>query len=321
MKIFAVYFLALFVIPGLSWWENGHMLVAQVAKLDLLQNHPEVYPYAEDTALLLAPFTFNLSTSFIESAVWPDDIKRTGWNFWDDWHFLDRPYDPSGEFSPQNDGEANSPWGINQTLTVLMDNVSYANITIEKSMMIRMLMHLVGDMHQPLHNTEYYSIEFPDGDQGGNLINVTLWDGEQTELHYFWDSIAEELGTYNRPLNQSSFEFFEEYGLGLMKDFPRSIFVDELNITDPVGWSWGVHLQAVEYAYNLLPSTFVITKDYQTIAYQVCRNNLALAGYRLSDMIWYALGNQIPPRNSTNSTTTESDNEGAPSFGLLSLLD
>jgi len=139
-----------------AWWENGHMIVANIAKLDLLANHPEVYPYAENMALLIAPFTFNLSNSFIESAVWADDIKNVGWNFWDNWHFTNRPYDPSGEYF-QPDEESDSLWGINQTLTVLMSNSSLANITMEKSMMLRLLMHIVGDMHQPLHNAEYYS--------------------------------------------------------------------------------------------------------------------------------------------------------------------
>jgi len=268
-----------------------------------LARHPEVYPYAEDTALLIAPFTFNLSNSFIESAVWPDDIKNLGWEFWNPWHFIDRGYDPSGEFYVA-DSEDDGPWAINQTLLVLMSNSSYANITIEKSMMLRMMMHIIGDMHQPLHSAEYYSSLFPNGDMGGNLINIT-WDGEVTELHAFWDSAAEELGQdFDRPLNDSSFQFFEEYGLGLMKDFPRSVFDGQLNNTDANEWTFEVYLQAVEYAYNLLPANYNVTDAYQKIAYQVCRNNLALGGYRLADMIWYSLGTQIPPiyANSTNDS-------------------
>jgi len=59
----------------------------------------------------------------------------------------------------------------------------------------------------------------------------------------------------------------------------------------------------VEYSYDLLPGDFTITADYEDIAYEVCRNNLALGGYRLADMIIYALGNQIP--NTTQQTYTE----------------
>jgi len=290
----ALVIFAMCIAPSLSWWENGHMLVAQIAKLDLLQNNPEVYPYAEQTALLVTNYTFGLSTSFIEAAVWADDIKNIGWNFWDNWHFIDRPYDPSGLFVP-TDVEDTSPWAINQTLTVLTSNVSNAaNLTLEKSMMLRMMMHIIGDMHQPLHNAEYYSALYVDGDLGGNLINVT-WDGEATELHAFWDSIAETLPTYTRPLNESSLQFFENYGVGLMQEFPRSAFAVELAIDDPQTWTNQVFLQAVEYAYELLPSDFILTTTYQQTTYEVCRRNIALAGYRLSDKIVEALGNQTVP--------------------------
>ena len=43
---------------------------------------------------------------------------------------------------------------------------------VEKAIMIRFLLHLVGDIHQPLHNIDQVSEKFPDGDQGGNLIYV-----------------------------------------------------------------------------------------------------------------------------------------------------
>jgi hypothetical protein len=35
------------------------------------------------------------------------------------------------------------------------------------------LLHLVGDVHQPLHATSRYSAAFPDGDEGGNRAKVT----------------------------------------------------------------------------------------------------------------------------------------------------
>jgi hypothetical protein len=306
--------------PTLAWWENGHMLVAQIAKLDLLENHPEIYPYAEEIALMLGPFTFSLSDTFIEAAVWPDDVKNIGWNFWDAWHFIDRPYDPEGEFmpNPTMTTATDSPFAINQSLTVLMNNTGLVNATMEKSMMMRMLMHVVGDMHQPLHNAEYFSAAFPTGDLGGNLINITLADGEATELHFFWDSIAEEMGTYNRPLNATSVQFFEEYGKGLMTEFPRSAFVVELNISSPANWSYAIYQQAVDYAYDLLPADHVITEEYQSVAYNVCRNNLALAGYRLSDMIVLALAGQVP--NTTKSTESEKQYEAAPTFGFINLI-
>lgn len=41
---------------------------------------------------------YPIDNDFVTSAVWADDIKNSSMNFWDDWHFYDRPYNPSGEF-------------------------------------------------------------------------------------------------------------------------------------------------------------------------------------------------------------------------------
>ena len=48
--------------------------------------------------------------------------------------------------------------------------------------MARFLLHLVGDIHQPLHSTSMYNSTFKKGDMGGNkihyflgnLINITI---------------------------------------------------------------------------------------------------------------------------------------------------
>ncbi len=45
-------------------------------------------------------------------------------------------------------------------------------------------------MHQPLHCTSRFSKSQPDGDQGGNLVFVTLGSGAGRNLHSFWDDIV-----------------------------------------------------------------------------------------------------------------------------------
>ena len=36
--------------------------------------------------------------------------------------------------------------------------------------MARLLLHFVGDIHQPLHGVQYFSTKYPNGDKGGNDI-------------------------------------------------------------------------------------------------------------------------------------------------------
>ncbi len=47
-------------------------------------------------------------------------------------------------------------------------------------------MHLVGDIHQPLHSTALFSVDrFPEGDRGGNDIHLV----HGRNLHALWDNI------------------------------------------------------------------------------------------------------------------------------------
>ncbi len=80
-----------------------------------------------------------------------------------------------------------------------VDCVNRANKTLsnddgtnstEKAIMLRYLLHVVGDMHQPLHNANLYNLSLPTGDVGGNVENVTAPDGTVLNMHAFLDSGA-----------------------------------------------------------------------------------------------------------------------------------
>lgn len=67
-------------------------------------------------------------------------------------------------------------------------------------------MHVVGDIHQPLHNTNLFNETYPDGDLGGNRINVTTANNITIKLHNYFDSIALYQDPNNkiiRPLNEN----------------------------------------------------------------------------------------------------------------------
>lgn len=63
----------------------------------------------------------------------------------------------------------------------------------EKSMMLRYLIHVVGDMHQPLHAAELFDdVNFPRGDMGGNLFLID-YSKNISNLHKFMDSGADSI--------------------------------------------------------------------------------------------------------------------------------
>ena len=57
-----------------------------------------------------------------------------------------------------------------------------------KSMALRLLIHFMGDVHQPLHAANMYSKEFPEGDKGGNSIKLKYRYGANN-LHSVWDKV------------------------------------------------------------------------------------------------------------------------------------
>ena len=56
-----------------------------------------------------------------------------------------------------------------------------------KSFALCWLLHLVGDVHQPLHTAARFSRDLPDGDRGGNSVLLPARNGDKDTLHLYWD--------------------------------------------------------------------------------------------------------------------------------------
>jgi hypothetical protein len=60
---------------------------------------------------------------------------------------------------------------------------------IEKCFLLRYAVHIMGDLHQPLHTATLFDDKlFPNGDEGGNFFNITYKIGIEN-LHKLYDSI------------------------------------------------------------------------------------------------------------------------------------
>lgn len=74
-----------------SWWDVGHMLTAAIAEIRL--NQLDIYASGnfKEVTLSINHLCDNRTRTFIESAVWADDIKGRQYNMdiWNEWHFID----------------------------------------------------------------------------------------------------------------------------------------------------------------------------------------------------------------------------------------
>lgn len=74
---------------GKCWWDEGHMIVAQIAALDLKSTVPDAVQFFEDLTKVLESMRHGKINSFVGSATWPDLVKSYKLNLVDGWHFTD----------------------------------------------------------------------------------------------------------------------------------------------------------------------------------------------------------------------------------------
>lgn len=91
---------------------------------------------------------------------------------WNDWHFIDKPYVEDGVFSIINmtSTAVSATLDIQNAVKVLSFDIN--KTTAQRAMFSRYLIHVVGDIHQPLHSVSLYNQTFPSGDRGGNSLKI-----------------------------------------------------------------------------------------------------------------------------------------------------
>jgi len=168
---------------SLGYWDQGHMVVSQIG-FESISN-----PSARDrynTLMSALRFAYPNASSSLHAGAWMDDIKHEV-PYFNNWHYKDGPIYADDYSGPRNKQPPphNLVWAINTSMTSLK---SSATTELEKAIALRVLIHLLGDLHQPLHNAERYSSAHPSGDRGGNSVRVIdPQTGQLVKLHAFWD--------------------------------------------------------------------------------------------------------------------------------------
>jgi hypothetical protein len=194
---FVAIFFALTISQSVQAWDaGGHEIVAWVA-MDHL--NPKAKARLDElTKKLKGPWPFNP----INVACWMDVLKgnHPGMPYlglYKPWHYIDfglKDTDPLPALVPGGDNEqsGNAVVAFQRILVVLKGGTDPYIPAPEIA--VAMSMHIVGDIHQPLHaSTEYYM--GPDGklttDRGGNRVAILNSPvdkkGDHLNLHAFWD--------------------------------------------------------------------------------------------------------------------------------------
>lgn len=188
--------------PGLAWSRPGHMVTAAIAWrdledapalrariADLLAAHPDRAPF--EVAIDRSTGEEQARRRFYECARWPDDARGTPYDH-PTWHYAARALEREGRAAPTAvKGSAIEAFALN--ISVLYDPSA---TKADKAVALCWVLHIVGDLHQPLHTGELFSRDYPDGDRLGALEYLRPSPGaEPVTLHWYLDDSVHQSGT------------------------------------------------------------------------------------------------------------------------------
>lgn len=155
-------------LPAFGWGQTGHRVTGAIA-----QRHLNADAQAQIAAILP-------NETLAEASTWPDEMRSNPSEFWrrtaSPWHYVTVPehkhYDEVG--APE-EGDAYTAL-VNFTKTLKDPKASLE----DKQLALRFIVHIIGDLHQPLHAGN-------GTDKGGNDVKVRFF-WQDSNLHRVWDS-------------------------------------------------------------------------------------------------------------------------------------
>ena len=261
---------------GFAWGREGHEIVAAIARDHL---DPVVATKAE--RLLQAAGL----PDFIAVASWADTYRFSHPET-ENFHFTDIPLSASS-YNPARDchggpggdaAETCSVAKINDFTSILADP---ARTDVDRGVALAFLIHLVGDVMQPLHSADNH-------DRGGNLVHVSFFGaaedhGRPLNLHAVWDTLALSR-LYGKSDPAGIARQIDPGGAAPVYD-PDNIGIEV------VAWAEESHRYAQSVAYGALPAGRdpALDADYLSRAAPVIQHQLVAAGYRLAGLVTCAL--------------------------------
>jgi S1/P1 Nuclease len=243
-----------------AWGASGHAIVAEIAQRRL-----------EPAVLKKIRVLLGGGRSLASIANWADTIALTRPET-RNWHFVNIPVGATG-YDPARDC-GDTPSGDCIVNAIARSRATLANVRaprLKRAEALKFLVHLVGDIHQPLHCAER------DHDAGANTLIVTFL-GNRTSLHLLWDVGLIEKRTYD----------WGELADRIEQDWIATRKVVELARGGPADWAWQTHRAAVEVAYAL-PEDLQLAQPYFDRSFPTVERQLALAGVRLARLLNEAL--------------------------------
>ena len=243
-----------FSFPSMAWWGlTGHRVVGEIAESYLTRKaRTAIHEILGNESLGMA-------------SNWADFIKSdSNYNYLSPWHYINL----KGGLSHAEVMNILAPdTGINlyAKLNFVIRELKNKQLDKDKKVMyLRLLIHFVGDLHQPLH------VGGQAGRSGGNRVRV-LWFADSTNLHSVWDDKLPEYQKLSytewaKAINHTT----KEQRLAWQKEPVIEWFYESYQLAQPIYAEITRPNQRLSYRYNF--------DHIETINQQLLKGGVRLAG-------------------------------------------
>ena len=247
IRFISTFILCIFTLSqALAWGQTGHRAVGEVASFYLKRKvEKKVSEILNRESIAVA-------------SVWMDNIKsEDSWDYAKPWHYVTIP---DGMTYEETDKSENGD--IIMKIKEITKELKAGNLSAqEEQNKLKMLIHLVGDIHQPCHvgNGE---------DMGGNAIKLK-WFGKNSNLHRVWDSemIDSKAFSYTELANMVNITTKEEVK-ALQSNTIDDWYKEAMGLRDQVYDLPEDMYIGYEYSY----------KNWDTVQVQIKKAGIRLAG-------------------------------------------
>ena len=172
-KYIRIFIFLIFLIPSdlFGWGMTGHRIIAQLAEENISRR----------TRKKINKLLKDIPMAYWSN--WGDFIKSDTTEKWEhtyQWHYINIPGNLKyQQFLDEIKGAEHE--NVYSQIPVLQETLKNKAVSKEEKLTaLYLIIHLVGDMHQPMHVGRFE-------DRGGNTIDVQ-WFDDHTNIHAVWDS-------------------------------------------------------------------------------------------------------------------------------------
>lgn len=307
MKTFlALLFIFVCSTCALAWDDTGHKITTHIAwqnmtpaarerAVALLSAAPE-----NSHILMLLPtdsreLSIRQEQMFVAASTWSDLIRserfpvrkqtfdRPTWHYTNIfWRQVNGKPEIVNELKPEKENVVERLFALEKMVTDAQPPQP------ERAIALAWILHLAGDIHQPLHTSARVTELEPKGDQGGNLFLLTAPDApreQRDNLHRLWDGSVTRRFARTEATECDS-DYISRLAARITKQHPLKKFGNQTASANYEEWAReGFKLASEELYPASLRRGEAPNGDYQKRALQISEERLALAGYRIASLL------------------------------------